>query len=290
MLTLLTEDIMAFKQSGCGLVQIIEQISLIVYRYPRKTLHWDEDDCSDFFCYFFPKIEILIKRFVYLHKPFEAYLSVSLKYQLRSFMQKKRAKLMEEKIIGYEEYLNQDRKQSDSLGEPLPTLCSPKLKGPLKLSEHCVISHGKTKKRFLFLVLKGALFVDGRLLESIALLTGFDSGWILSCMDSLKSLMKEHCRRFEHLAMRRNRYFVAIYRIHEDLRMETDVEKRRILLALLCEYKMRMEQTIKTINKVPLCPTHREIAQVLGIPKGSVDSGLYYLKNTLTQFLEQAIA
>jgi DNA-directed RNA polymerase specialized sigma24 family protein len=35
------------------------------------------------------------------------------------------------------------------------------------------------------------------------------------------------------------------------------------------------------MSRVGMSPTNREIAAVLGVPKGTVDSGLYWLKRKL---------
>jgi DNA-directed RNA polymerase specialized sigma24 family protein len=44
--------------------------------------------------------------------------------------------------------------------------------------------------------------------------------------------------------------------------------------------EQRLSNMLDEIAHVRLCPTHRDIADVLGIPKGTVDSGLYYLKES----------
>ena len=41
----------------------------------------------------------------------------------------------------------------------------------------------------------------------------------------------------------------------------------------------RIQKMGMLLRQVPLSPTHSEIAKALNIPKGSVDSGLHYLRN-----------
>ena len=74
---------------------------------------------------------------------------------------------------------------------------------------------------------------------------------------------------------------MRIYRIHEGLFREYDCRiKERLLLQLVSE-KKRLAAVIDEMSRVPASPTHKDIAAVLGIPKGSVDSGIYYLKSAL---------
>ena len=42
-----------------------------------------------------------------------------------------------------------------------------------------------------------------------------------------------------------------------------------------------MKQAMWEIARIPLCPTHRAIAEELGVPKGTVDTGLRWAKNQL---------
>ncbi|TFG62413.1 MAG: hypothetical protein E4H36_08045 [Spirochaetales bacterium] len=272
MLTSITEDILRYQETGCGLDQIVEKICLYVYRYPRRTMRWDEDDCSDFFCYFFPKIKNLVNRFKYTGKPFEAYLVVSLKYQFRSFLSWKKQKKLEQKLSGYEYFLASTMEDAAYAAEPLlPGYEPPGFN----------VTSGRGKRRFLFLVLKGYPFITSTMLEKIAVMTGYEAAWLLTRIEALRGCMEVHRQRLEKLGRKRNRYYFNIYKIHEELQLEVRHEKREELYKLLDFNKDRMRRTLGEINRVPKCPTHKEIALVLGIPKGSVDSGLFYLKNTL---------
>ena len=53
------------------------------------------------------------------------------------------------------------------------------------------------------------------------------------------------------------------------------------LRAGLSRARRRMRLAMNRMARVGLAPTNREIASVLGVPKGTVDSGLYWLKKKL---------
>ena len=42
-----------------------------------------------------------------------------------------------------------------------------------------------------------------------------------------------------------------------------------------------MRGAMDKMSRVGLAPTNKEIARILGVPKGTVDSGLYWLKKKL---------
>jgi hypothetical protein len=85
------------------------------------------------------------------------------------------------------------------------------------------------------------------------------------------------------LRERRNRAFLQIYRIHQELSREHDAQRRHTLLEKLEGEKKRLAAALDEMSRVPTAPTHRDIAAALGVPKGSVDSGIYYLKNALEE-------
>ena len=50
---------------------------------------------------------------------------------------------------------------------------------------------------------------------------------------------------------------------------------------LVC--RRRMRGAMDRMARVGLSPTNKEISRILGVPKGTVDSGLYWLKKKLAQ-------
>ena len=54
-------------------------------------------------------------------------------------------------------------------------------------------------------------------------------------------------------------------------------------------YRRRLRRLESQIRHIPMAPSNADIAALLGMPKGSVDSGLFYLRNFL-RTLEEARA
>ncbi|MFI5368672.1 MAG: hypothetical protein ACHQ1F_06630, partial [Spirochaetia bacterium] len=53
--------------------------------------------------------------------------------------------------------------------------------------------------------------------------------------------------------------------------------------------RKRMRAAMSRMARVKLAPTNLEIARVVGVPKGTVDSGLYWLKRKLASVYDPDI-
>ncbi len=90
----LTSLLSGYRTGTIARQLLIREISLFVYSYPYKACRWKEDICSEFFCYFYPKIEKMIESFELRGIPFEAYLVKCLKMQLKTFAAQQKAGLI----------------------------------------------------------------------------------------------------------------------------------------------------------------------------------------------------
>jgi hypothetical protein len=276
---MLTRSILHFQRTGQGFPKLLENTSLFVYRFLKKKSGINEDDKSDFFCQFYPKIPVMFHRFVYQGKPFSVYLIISLKLQLRSFLRQKRRHVYQRDIIE-QQYLWQKpySECAFEVREPLPEMTA-EAKRILGDGRTAGSHHPVHSKRLLFLAMKGSMEIDDHITECISFITGYEKNWLYNCILRLKIGMEKKRKRLEMLRKKRNWYFTRIFIIHSILLIEKDPLRRNKLFSTLREFKTYMRSTLEEIAKIPIAPTHQEIADVLGIPKGSVDSGLYYVKN-----------
>ncbi len=80
---------------------------------------------------------------------------------------------------------------------------------------------------------------------------------------------------------RRNKAFAAIRLLEHELLAETEPGKRAFLEKSLARMRLRMSTAMQRMSRVGVAPTNLEISKALGVPKGTVDSGLYWLKRKL---------
>ena len=95
-------------------------------------------------------------------------------------------------------------------------------------------------------------------------------------------------RRLKLLRERRNK---AYYRIrYLDIKLDTayDPGEAEKLKRQLIRVRRTMRLAMESLSGVKLTPSNQQIASVLGIPKGTVDSSLYWLKKKLSPLYSPA--
>lgn len=288
----LTEEVLEYQRSRIGLHTLLDRIAVIVYRYPRGRFGWNEDDCSDFFCFFYPKLIRLVDRFQYQGKPFEVYLLTTLKWQLRTFAGQQTIRDLRVRVLTQQNFWAPDgqleiHSETSLRGQPAERekeLDIPSdVRRVLKINRRNYIEDPSSRRRVLFLALKSAFRMTEPLLERLAMLTGYNLEWLCSLIEELKRRVRAQRERAVHLSERRNSCFFRIYCLQEQLRLAAEASVRSELTMQMLIEKDRLTAILNDLSHIPLSPTHRDIAEVLGIPKGTVDSGLYYLKESLRE-------
>lgn len=279
----LTQMVIDYQKTGTGLQETMEFIAIHSYHLLRKRPKTDPDDISDFFCKFYPRIPAMIKRFQYNGISFYHYLYSTLKWHFRTFI------VSRQKQERLKFYFERETFWNDPYWEDNIEVCepdysiTPAASEVLDVGPSGKISNPAYSKRLLLLTLKESHHVDTHLARCVSIITGLSLEWIFNRIQSLKELIFIRRSRLEELQERRNRYYVNIYSLHVELIGEINEDKREWIAERLGELKTRIDFTRREITKISRAPTHREISTILGIPKGSVDSGLYYIKNSFSE-------
>ena len=48
----LTSQILRWQKTGEGFEKIMEELSMVVLNYPKKSFGWEADDAAEFYCFF----------------------------------------------------------------------------------------------------------------------------------------------------------------------------------------------------------------------------------------------
>jgi RNA polymerase sigma factor (sigma-70 family) len=273
----LTKKVLAFQRSRDGLGALVEELSLWVYRYPRFKLGWDEDACGEFYLYFYPRLIRLLSRFRDQGKPFESYLFSVLSWQLKNFARERRR--MER---GWNVALRLGRRDEDENGpdpvgeaqEPSPFSC------PAWPAD--TFQGAADRRNLLILGLKSLRSLTPEGMAALSRLTGVPITDISRHSAALRIRLEPRERRLEGFRQRRNRAYSQVQTLESELSDEIDLERREVILDRLSKARKRMKTAIEKMSRIMVNPTNREIAEVLGVPKGTVDSGLYWLKRKLS--------
>ena len=137
------------------------------------------------------------------------------------------------------------------------------------------------RRNFLFLALKCSRLIDTLNAHALARIAGVTPAALASLVAELREARDARECRHEMFRCRRNKAFAAIRLLEHELRAEVEPQKRASLEKTLGRTRLRMRTAMQRMSRVGLAPTNLEIAKVLGVPKGTVDSGLYWLKRKL---------
>jgi len=267
--TALTSKVLDFRRTGRGRADIEREVALLSYRFVRRSNSLNEDEAGDFYCEYYPKLMQLIDTFTYQGKPFEAYLYISLRWHIIHFR----------KVL-YKQKLSQTIFAMDSFWET-PRYEADELKDVQKELENPVVSSNRTvQKRLIYLALRESEYLDHAMIEEIVSAAQIDRRWFLNCVMALKSKLDHRRARLTAARQYHNRCFFHFHMLQLRLRQCTDDRNREALELKLEKMKVRLRRSADRIHHIHVHPTNQEISEVLKIPKGTIDSGIYYLRNS----------
>ncbi|MDA3808818.1 MAG: hypothetical protein PF518_00675 [Spirochaetaceae bacterium] len=262
----ITESVLRYQESGKGYEEIVKRISLIIYNYPVRIQNLTEDDKSEFYLSFYNRIEGLIKNFSYMGIPFETLLNQTLKWHIKTYVSKKKdekrliALQVQEAETDIKDLLSDDYKNEYN---EIPLL---KLKG-------CA-----SRRRLLFLVLVDSPNISDKEMKSFSKITGYELEWLFFLKDTLINRLFKRNKRLTQLREKRNNTYMKLLYKQSLYSDEIDREKKEIISDQINRLKKRLDDTRYEISRVPCRPTHPEIAELLKVPKCTVDSGLHYFR------------
>jgi DNA-directed RNA polymerase specialized sigma24 family protein len=273
----LTQKVLQYQQTRQGFRDIVNELGPRIYQFPRRTMGWDEDACGEFYVFIHPRLIRLLDRFRDQGKPFESYLWSVLNWQLRNFArdrsrEQKRWNVSLRVEPGAAVGLDDPQSSMDGPGAEAMTACA-------AFARH--VRSNADRRNFLFLALKCSRLINPDNAPALARVAGVKTADLLGHVGALRDLRTARESRYEMFRGRRNKAFAAIRLLETELQGEVEPEKRRAAEKSLARVRLRMRSAMQRMSRVGLSPTNLEISRVLGVPKGTVDSGLYWLKKKL---------
>jgi len=292
----LSELVAEYQRTGNKRNELKEQVSIIVYNYPQGRRFFEEDDAGDFLLYFQPRIDRILRRFHDQGSGFEAYLGTNLRYQLHSYVQRKqRAKLRYHagnlnliwegisKDFLVSEAEPQYGEQPEEFNSQAAEERSRQVFGMLHAADTEDRVNDPHSRRLLLLGMKSADYLEPHHLEKLAVLTGYRFEYLFQCWSELRERTFCRRRRLALLQHRRNRAYLQLRCLEIQMAASNDEKTHARVVRQTAVQRERLRAVVALIDRVPRTPTNRDLSAVLGIPKGSVDSGLYALRKVLCE-------
>jgi len=265
----LTQKVLQYQRTREGLRDLVGELAARVYQFPRRKMGWDEDACGEFYVFIHPRLIRMLDRFRDQGKPFESYLGAVLTWQLRNFARERKRS---ERAWNVSLRLQTDEEAPEQS-------CTHWVGAPDSIAR--LIKSDADRRNFLFLVLKCSCTIDPENAASLAGIARVDEKRLLDLVSVLRGMRNRREARLETFRCRRNKAFSQARLLEVEMKSEIDPLQNETLRAGLSKARRRMRLAMKRMARVGLAPTNREIASVLGVPKGTVDSGLYWLKKKL---------
>jgi DNA-directed RNA polymerase specialized sigma24 family protein len=244
-----------------------------IFKTIRANVHcfglvgWNQEDSDDYISSLYPRISRAIDAYQETGASFESYIGAMIRLTAREYRSRQ--------LRGYCE-------ETAAWIAHLPELyvCENEIEYDEQIAagaEGSMIL--KTPRQLLILILKCSNHVSVNLLEKIAPKLGLEPEVLSEMIDSLKQI---HEKRTMDIAILREKINSQFYRcILYEKKLQTlmpDSAAAQRLRKNLKAGRNRLERTRKKLARSRIDPSNAQIAQLLGISKGTVDSVLYNLR------------
>jgi hypothetical protein len=224
---------------------------------------WDREDCIDYLCWLYPRISKAINKYQDVGTSFDAYIGSLVYHSSREFRFREADHYISEHTC-WREHASELSVRED---EPYY---------PERLPEYKPVSN---PQQILILLLKSYYFISDDFIARIAPAIGIKKEILKKMVDELRTLRLEKEEKVRGL---RERIHSQFYRcISFERRMiaapEGSVFQKK-MRERLNRAKKRLISMRKRLSVMRLDATNRQIAELLGVPKGTIDSTLHCVK------------
>jgi len=249
-----------------------------VYQYFVKNQdktnfsYWKKDDYEDFLSWFYPRLHKSIDFYRNTGSSFEAFIGTVMRTAGKEY----RLRLITKSVTEYsawsihvpELYVHEET-QAYSYEKKDDTV-----------SQKAIEYNGrKNPKQLLALILKCYCHVSDDFIDRIAGHIGIDREKLKEMIEKLRSMRQ---KRDDEIYLMRERIYCQYYRcVVYEKRLSYIPENSNAHLKLklrLEKARKRLESMRKRMSNIRTDATNREVAEVIGVSKGSIDSSLYNLK------------
>lgn len=281
----LTEQVIAYQEGRASMEETVEAVWIAVWRAVSRL---DEDERSEFTLFFHRRIPGMLNRYDQSRGAFEAYLATSIKYQLRSFAgrivrERQRRTVPEDPAF----WRNSGREltgvsEAPEWIEEAETPVTVLREAAAAYRAHNQRLHkGAFKKRLLYVTLKCSLYASEENLRQMASFLKIRQPELINLARELSHSLSPRLERRRRLTERQNEVSYRIHTLRRELDSATEEPQKSHISRALRAQEERSRALTQEIDHVPDYVTNQEIARLLNVPKGTVDSGIFYVRSVL---------
>jgi hypothetical protein len=290
----LQELVLSYREKGAGKELIMERVAALVYSSYARFGFDDEDAAAEALLKHRGRIVKLVDRFEDRGIPFDACLAASLRYLAKTVRRDRRLAsdrqlICESAVLGGagqgetcdmpysfgDGWVGEGCCREDPELRPAPRR-RPRARGG---SVTCgAMERAAYSSRLVYLAIKCAWEIDEEGVARVAASAGVGREWLGAAVEQARRSLEAERSRVERLVQRRNASWCRQRLLEGKLGAETDSYRRSRLAASLERERVRCSRIKGELASLRTIVPNSVVARILGVPKGTVDSGLYYLR------------
>jgi hypothetical protein len=250
--------------------------------------HWNTDEYDDFLSTMYPRLQKAIDAYRDSGSSFEVYICNVMRMSEKEY----RTRLINKSITEYTAWSIQVPDMYAYDETPSYVANNNGLQSEAVISGIVKKSGGKIKnpRQLLALVLKCYYYVSDDFIERIAPVLGLGVKELNELINKLRAL---RCKRDNDLYLIRERIYCQFYRCivyEKKLSLANEDSNIAVQLKIKIEKaRKRLEKMRKRMAGMRSDATNRQVAQIMGVKKGSIDSCLYNLKTKWNIDIDKSI-
>jgi hypothetical protein len=234
--------------------------------------HWDRGTCADYLCWLYPRLSRAIDAYKDVGSSFDAYIATILRWSAKKY----KALETDNHVIEYacwearaEEVAESEPAYMDVLLEDSAAPEQKKLPNP---------------RQILILTLKSYFFMTEDFISQIAPAIGMTPEKLWDMIDELRLMRYERDEKIRKAQWRLHRTYYRCFCYQK--RLGAAAESTMMLTKLtkrLERSRSRYKAMKERLDSIPKEASNRQVAEVLGIPKGTVDSTMHAIKQKIAR-------
>jgi hypothetical protein len=225
--------------------------------------NWKKDACIDYLCWLYPRISNAVDHYRNIGSSFDTYIRSQICLSIREFILKQK----DLKADGYAVLLHKTQEKDEAVCSTEPEYCA-EWEIPVRITN---------RRQVLILILKSYYFVSDDFLDRVAPLVGLEREKLRGMIDKLREI---RLKRDDAIRRLRERYCCQFfhYVMYQEKLLSLTEDRIPSVREKLKDAEKRLLSIRKRLSRKRLGASNVEIAEVLGVPKGTIASNLHALK------------
>ena len=285
----LTHRVLLHQYTHKDTQSIQHHIAICIYnQVARLAKRWSasEDDAGNFLTNIYHRIPRLIARYSYYGIQFEHYLTKYINLEYKSFRNREQTKRVREDLI-YKNISRHERVFTIREGPSSRHLVSAVTRS---MNAPTPGRYSGNILKLVLLTLKFSDWVSDHQLSQVAKWSGVSHVWLRTMCERLQLQTTKRQERYLTLYERRNAIYSQLLHCQYQCNIahsEGNTWYSKAIFERLSVLRKRLSTTNQKLHRVQQYPSNAEIAALLEIPKGSVDSAMYFMKKKYKKSIRQ---